>query len=128
MRLLLDTCTFLWVAAGSKELSVNARALFTDPGNEVFLSSASVWEIVVKHQLGMLPLPALPQDFVASNRQAHGIAPLAIDEESVFHLPRLPDFHRDPFDRMLVCQAIAHGLTVLTPDDWVRRYPIQTAW
>lgn len=128
MRLLLDTCTFLWVVAGSKELSTNARAVFSDPGNDVFLSSASVWEIVVKHQLGKLPLPGSPEAFVVGNRQAHGIAPLPIDEESVLHLARLPDFHRDPFDRMLVCQAIAHGLTVLTPDESVRRYPIRTAW
>jgi PIN domain nuclease of toxin-antitoxin system len=128
MRLLLDTCTFLWIAAGSKELSTQARTLFADPGNEVFLSSASVWEIVVKNRLGKLPLPDSAEKFIAGNRQAHAVAPLPIDEESVLHLSRLPDFHRDPFDRMLVCQAIAHALTVLTPDELVRRYPIRTMW
>ncbi len=128
MRLLLDTCAFLWVAAGSKDLSANARALFADPAHEVFLSSASVWEIVVKNRLGKLPLPDSAEKFVTTNRQAHGIASLPIDEESVFQLSRLPDFHRDPFDRILVGQAVAHGLAVLTPDDAIRQYPVRTHW
>lgn len=128
MRLLLDTCTFLWVVSGSKELSHTARAAFVDPANEVFLSSASAWEIVIKHRLGKLPLPAAPDDFVRANREAHAIAALAIDEESVFQLSRLPDLHRDPFDRMIVCQAIAHGLAVLTPDDAIRGYPVRSIW
>jgi PIN domain nuclease of toxin-antitoxin system len=64
MRLLLDTCTFLWITADASELSQNARKLFSDSSNEVYLSAASVWEIVVKHSLGKLPLPASPEEFI----------------------------------------------------------------
>ncbi|HZR02363.1 MAG TPA: type II toxin-antitoxin system VapC family toxin [Burkholderiales bacterium] len=128
MRLLLDTCTFLWLVAGSKELSSDAKALFSDPANEVLLSSASVWEIVVKNRLGKLPLPDTAERFIIGNRKAHGIDPLPIDEESALQLSKLPDFHSDPFDRMLVCQAVVHALTILTPDEMVRRYPIRTMW
>lgn len=116
MRLLLDTCTFLWIAAGAPELSARARELFTDPDNEVYLSSVSAWEIALKHSLGRLPLPGPPERFVPSERTRHGIEPLALDEESALHLARLPRLHRDPFDRMLVCQALVNGLVVLGPD------------
>lgn len=128
MRLLLDTCTFLWVLAGSDRLSPAARAAFTDPTNEVYLSAASVWEIVVKHRLGRLPLPAPPDRFVPAQRVAHGIEPLAIQEEAALHIARLPDLHRDPFDRMLVAQALVGGLTVVTPDETIRQYAVHTLW
>lgn len=128
MRLLLDTCTFLWIITGSPDLSRAARELFSDQGNEAFLSVASTWEIVVKHRLGRLSLPEQPGLFLPRQRRQHGIQPLPIEEDAVLQLARLPDYHRDPFDRILICQAIAHGLTLLTPDPAVTQYPVQTAW
>lgn len=128
MRLLLDTVAFLWIAGDAPELPESARARFTDPGNEVFLSAVSAWEIAVKHALGKLPLPGPPGDVVPELRQAHGIEPLPLAEEAALHLDRLPPLHRDPFDRMLVCQAIVHGLAILTPDEAIRRYPVRTLW
>lgn len=128
MKLLLDTCTFLWVVAGSPELSYRARDLFSDPANEVFLSSVSSWEIVVKHAMGRLPLPAPPHIFLPEQRHRHRIAPLPLGEEAVLQLGKLPGHHQDPFDRMLICQAVAHGLTILTPDPAINRYPVLTAW
>ena len=80
MRLLLDTCTFLWIVGGAPELSARARQAFADPGNEVYLSAASAWEIAVKHRLGRLPLPETPDRFVPRARDAHGIDRLDIDE------------------------------------------------
>ena len=68
MNILLDTCSFLWLVSDSSELSLNARKLFVDPANDVYLSVASVWEIIVKHNLGKLPLPELPHDFIKNNR------------------------------------------------------------
>jgi PIN domain nuclease of toxin-antitoxin system len=128
VRVLLDTCTFLWIAAGAREMSGRARDFFSDPANEVYLSSVSAWEIVVKHSLGRLALPDPPHVFVPRQRESHEIAPLPLDEDAVLTLGRLPEYHKDPFDRMLVCQAIVHGLTILTPDKQISQYPVQTAW
>jgi PIN domain nuclease of toxin-antitoxin system len=128
MKLLLDTCTFLWIVADAPQLSRRARALFQAPENEVYLSAASAWEVAVKHALGRLPLPGDPSRFVPEMRERHGIEPLPIDEAAALHTLRLPPIHRDPFDRLLVSQAIVHGLTILTPDPLVTQYPALSAW
>ena len=128
MKLLLDTCAFLWVIVDSPRLSKRARDLFRAPDNEVYLSAASAWEIAVKHALGRLPLPGAPERVVREAREAHGIASLPVDEESALHVSRLPALHRDPFDRMLASQAIVHGLAILTPDPLVTQYPARTIW
>lgn len=128
MKLLVDTCTFLWIVGDDAALSARARTLFAAADNAVFLSAASAWEIAVKHSLGRLQLPAPPERFVADMRERHGIAPLPIDEESALHVSRLPALHRDPFDRILVSQAIVHGLVILSPDPLITAYPARTAW
>lgn len=128
MKLLLDTCTFLWLITDAAELSAAARQRFAEPANEVFLSAASAWEIGVKWRRGRLPLPQPPPSFVAEQREAHAITALPIDEESALHVTRLPELHRDPFDRMLVSQAIVHGLVLLTPDPLITQYPARTLW
>ena len=128
MRLLLDTCTFLWIVTGSSQLSKQAAQWFSDPSNEVFLSVVSAWEIAVKYSLGTLRLPAPPIDFIPSQREAHGITPLPLTEEEVLYLPKIPKLHRDPFDRMLICQALVNGFAVLTPDELVSQYPIRVLW
>jgi PIN domain nuclease of toxin-antitoxin system len=128
MRLLLDTCTFLWIVGDAAALSRRARALFQSPEHEVYLSAGSAWEIAIKHALGKLKLPDEPSRFVPEMREAHGIEALPIDEVSTLHIARLPALHRDPFDRLLVSQAIVHGLTILTPDPLVTQYPALTTW
>lgn len=128
MKLLLDTCTFLWIVADAPDLSPRVRLLFEWADNEVYLSSASAWEIAIKHALGRLPLPDRPERFIPEMREVHGIDRLPIDEESTLHVSRLPALHRDPFDRMLVSQAIVHGLSILTPDPLVTQYPARTIW
>lgn len=128
MRLLLDTCTFLWLVGGAAQLSPRAREAFADPANEVFLSAVSAWEIAVKYRLGRLPLPTAPDEFVPAQRTAHGVEALAVDEESALNVAKLPDLHRDPFDRMLVAQALVGGLVLLTPDRPIRQYPVRTLW
>jgi PIN domain nuclease of toxin-antitoxin system len=128
MRLLLDTCSFLWAIAGAPDLSARGRQLIEDPDNDVFLSAASGWEIAVKHALGRLPLPAPPAQFVPEQRERHAIEALPIDEEAALHVGRLPALHKDPFDRILVSQAIVHGLTILGPDPLIAQYPVRTVW
>jgi PIN domain nuclease of toxin-antitoxin system len=128
VRLLLDTATFLWVINDAPELSSQARQLFVDPENEAYLSAVSAWEIAIKYGLGRLPLPEPPDRFIPAQRKQHGIDSLQLDEEAALHLSRLPQLHKDPFDRMLVCQAIVHHLVILTSDDLVTQYPIRTMW
>jgi PIN domain nuclease of toxin-antitoxin system len=128
MRILLDTCTFLWIVSGASALSAESRKIFQDTGNEIFLSVVSAWEISVKHALGRLPTLGPPESFVPTQREHHDIDSLPLDEESVLHVARLPQLHKDPFDRMLVCQAIVHGLTIMTPDELILQYPIRCIW
>ncbi|MFH1992440.1 MAG: type II toxin-antitoxin system VapC family toxin [Pseudomonadota bacterium] len=128
MKLLLDTCTFLWIISGDKALSQTAADLYADPSNSVFLSSVSSWEISVKYALGRLVLPRSPAQYIPAQREAHGIESLALAEDAVLHLPKLPDYHRDPFDRMLICQAQIHSMVILTPDDLISRYPVRCTW
>ncbi len=128
MRCLLDTCTFLWIIAGSRELSPTAAKMFADPAHEILLSVVSVWEISVKHSLGKLPMPASLDRFLLAQRELHGISILPLEERAVFHLHKLPALHRDPFDRMLVCQAIEHDCVLLTPDPLIAQYPVRTQW
>jgi PIN domain nuclease of toxin-antitoxin system len=124
MRILLDTCEFLWLVAGDTKLSPLVATAVRDPQNTVFLSAVSFWEICVKHSLGKLPLPQPPAQFVPQQRDKHLIAPLVLDEAAVAQLSGLPGLHRDPFDRMLICQAMAHGLTLASSDSLVRQYPV----
>ena len=128
MRLLLDTCTFLWLISGSPKLSEPAEDTIRDPDNEVFLSVVSVWEIGVKNALGRLPLPAPPEQFVPEMRESHLLTSLPLDEESAVQLGRLPDLHKDPFDRMLVCQALQHNLVLATPDGLITQYSARCLW
>ena len=128
MKVLLDTCAFLWITTDDAQLSETARQIFKNPNNEIFLSSVSAWEIIVKNGIGKLPLPSLADEFIASQRIKHEIDSLPLTEKAVFHLNKLPNHHKDPFDRMLICQAIEHDLTILTSDSLIVQYPVNTAW
>jgi PIN domain nuclease of toxin-antitoxin system len=88
----------------------------------------TAWEITAKHHAGRLPLPEPAREFIANSRAATGTISLRLREEDVFHLANLPPMHKDPFDRMLICQAISRGLTILTPDSHIRQYPVATIW
>jgi PIN domain nuclease of toxin-antitoxin system len=127
VKLLLDTCTFLWLAGGGPLSDVSQREI-ASPGNEVYLSAASAWEIVTKYRLGRLPLPESPDRFIRTERTLRGLAPLPLDEESAFQGLRLPPLHRDPYDRMLIAQSIAHSLTIVTPDPLITQYPVRVIW
>jgi PIN domain nuclease of toxin-antitoxin system len=128
MKLLLDTCTFLWLIWSPGQLSADARDAIVDPANEAWLSAASGWEIVLKWGQRRLSLASPPWQFVPAQRRAHGIESLAIDEEAALRVARLPALHRDPFDRVLVSQAVVHGLTLVTPDPLIEQYAVRTLW
>ncbi len=130
MKLLLDTCTFIWMASDPRRLPSAVRAVFADPANDAYLSAVSSWEIAIKHRAGKLRLPnnLSPIDYIREVRRRHRIETLALGEESSAILKKIPDIHHDPFDRMLICQAIAHQMTILTPDPLLMQYPVLTRW
>src|SRR5215467_415412 len=124
MRLLLDTHIFLWYISADPQLPAAFRDAIRDPANEVYLSVASVWEAVIKYALGKLPLPEAPAEYLPRQREAHRITSLPVEEAALAHLAGLPALHRDPFDRILVAQALQHGLTLATVDGAVRAYGV----
>lgn len=125
MRLLIDTHIFLWYITGDLKKR-EFRDAIGDPENETFLSVVSFWEATVKYKLGKLPLSQSPDVYIPEQRQLHGIESLPIDEESVARLIGLPAFHQDPFDRMLICQALANDLTIITADPQIQKYSVST--
>src|ERR1700739_2498706 len=105
MNLLLDTHVFLWFISGDKRLPDVIKESIRNTNNEVYLSVVSLWEAIIKHRLGRLPLPQPPESYLPLQRERHLISSLSLNEASVAQLAKLPPIHRDPFDRMLICQA-----------------------
>jgi len=124
MRLLLDTHIFLWYIVGDKRIGPFVRATIEN-ADSVYVSVASLWEATTKYRLGKLSLPEPPHPWLAMQREEHGFASLVIDEASVAHLSSLELHHRDPFDRILICQAIEHDLQVVTVDPIIGKYPVK---
>ena len=128
MKYLLDTCTFLWFISGDEKISRLAADLIKNPENEILLSVISNWECILKKKLGLSALPQPLAQSLQERRERHGIASLFLDETSLAHLSKLPWHHKDPFDRMLICQALEHGLSIVTPDILISQYPVKTVW
>lgn len=128
MTVLLDTCTFLWLMVEPHKVSDKAQQVFADSENDVFLSAISCWEVSTKYAMGRLPLPEPPPVLVQRFREKYGTATLPLDEESALYVGRLPRLHADPFDRLLICQSIVHGLAILTPDESITQYAVRTIW
>ncbi|MBD2184208.1 type II toxin-antitoxin system VapC family toxin [Planktothrix sp. FACHB-1375] len=122
--MLLDTHIFLWFISGDSRLSVSFRDAIRDPDNQIYLSVVSVWEAIIKYQLGKLPLPESPETYLPRQRANHLIYSLNVDEESVAQLAKLPLLHRDPFDRLLICQSLQHKLIIVTEDPAIIAYPM----
>lgn len=124
MKLLLDTHIFLWLINNDKRLSDRFRQEISNPNNERFLSVVSIWECIIKYQLGKLSFPSSPEIYLPSQRKKHLIKSLVIDENSLVQLINLPSLHRDPFDRLLISQALQYNLTIVTEDRAVLAYPL----
>ncbi len=128
MRLLLDTHAFLWWVTDDDQLSAGGRASIGASENEVFLSAVSAWEIITKVRIGRLPLAEPVDGFIARHLEENAFQPLSITMRHTFELEAMPDLHRDPFDRMLVAQAIAEDMSLVTGDQAIRAYPVSTIW
>ena len=124
MKLLLDTHAVLWFLRGDERLSESARRHLADEANRVLLSAAVAWEISIKRSLGKL---VAPPDYVSALLDA-GVQPLAISVEHARAVERLPAHHRDPFDRMLVAQAIVEGAALVSRDEALRPYDVTLIW
>lgn len=116
MNLLLDTNALLWCLGGQSRLGAEARRRITDPGNDVWVSAASAWEIAIKAALGRLDLDGRPRDILPREIDRAGFAPLPITIDHALAVGGLPRHHSDPFDRVLIAQAIVEGLTIVTSD------------
>jgi PIN domain nuclease of toxin-antitoxin system len=125
VNILLDTHCWLWLCASPERFSESTLARLADPSSKRWLSSASVWEIVIKHRLGKLPLPVHPRDFVPSRLATTQTDVLEISAAHALRLADLPDHHRDPFDRMIVAQALIEGAHLLTADRALDRYEFE---
>ena len=128
MRLLLDTHAFLWWLSANRRLAGAARRAIEDDGNHVMVSAASAWEIATKHRLGKLPGSEVLARDVAGAIASQGFEELAITVHEAERAGRLTGPHRDPFDRMLVAQALAHGLTIVSIDTVFDRYGVERLW
>jgi len=128
LKLLLDTCAFLWFQADSPHLSQAARAHILDPSNEVYLSAVSVWEIARKYARGGISLPSHPSILIPAVRKESGIESISLTETDALAAEKLQLFHRDPFDRMLIAQALMGGLAIITPDRAFEPYPVRVIW
>jgi PIN domain nuclease of toxin-antitoxin system len=128
MRALLDTHAFLWWVLDDAHLSDAGRDIIGDGSNEVIVSAATAHEIGIKAASGRLALPEPPEIYVPSRIRSEGFAALAIDVAHALRAARLPMFHRDPWDRLLIAQAQVEGLPIITPDPVISRYDVETIW
>ena len=124
MNALLDTHIFLWAITADDRLSETHRKLFQDGSTKLWLSVASIWEILIKVGLGKLPLPIPASAYVFKQLEKNRIRLLPIRAAHLTELERLLPFHRDPFDRMLVAQARAEAMTILSRDGAIRAYGV----
>jgi PIN domain nuclease of toxin-antitoxin system len=124
MRLLLDTHVLLWWRDDSPRLSPRAKAEIADTANEILVSTATLWEIVIKRALGKLIFPEDLEDIM--HEEAFGLMPISF--QHLRRLELLPELHRDPFDRMLIAQALTEGAPLVTNDTAVSAYSVPTLW
>ncbi len=125
MRVLLDTQAWLWMQAAPERFNAGARDLVEDAATTLFLSAASSWEIAIKYGLGKLELPDPPEVYVPVRMRSGGVAPLPIEHSHALRVAALDLHHRDPFDRLLVAQALVERLPVLSADRVFERYGVE---
>ena len=128
MRLLLDTHAFLWWYAGNRRMSMPARQAVDDESNEVLISAASAWEITTKHRLGKLPEADPIASDIPGAIAAQGFQELPVFVADAARAGALPGPHRDPFDRMLIAQALSRDLVLISNDAAFDRYPVRRLW
>ena len=127
MKLLLDSHTFLWWNNEPDKLSSRVLEMCKDSENALFVSVASIWELQIKFQLGKLRLYK-PLAEIIRQEQENGIEILSVEAAHIFALDSLPNHHKDPFDRLLVAQALVEGAVLVSADPLVKQYPVKVEW
>lgn len=127
MKALLDTHTFLWAIAEERKLSRRAQQVFTGP-NDLWISVASFWEILIKVQIGKLPLPKPTGPYVVRKLAENRVDVLPLNLGHALRIESLPLHHRDPFDRILVAQCLEENLALVTADPVFENYPVKLIW
>ena len=128
MRLLLDTHAFLWWSAGSRRMSDSARRAIADEDNDILISAVSAWEITTKHRLGKLPEASEIAVDVGAEIAHQGFEELPITVEEAARAGSLPGPHRDPFDRLLIAQALSRNLVLVSNEPLFDRYGVRRLW
>ena len=128
MKALLDPHVFLWWVMDDERLTPYIRDLIADEGHDLFLSSASCWEIAIKTKMGRLKLPENPEKFIPDQMIANNISGLPIQVVHALHVYNLPYHPRDPFDRMLVAQASIEKIPIITNDRLITDYDVKILW
>jgi len=128
VRILLDSHTLVWDVIGDERLPEGVRELVDDPRTRIVLSVATIWELTLKALGGRLRLPEPPAAFFEALVGDVRFEVLPIEQRHVRALAELPDIHDDPFDRMLVAQALLEDLDLVTGDERIRSYPVRTIW
>jgi PIN domain nuclease of toxin-antitoxin system len=126
MKVLIDTHVLLWGIQDEARVSSRVHALL--PAADVWISVASLWEIITKVQIGKLVLPAPVGDYLAQKLKMNGISVLALNFDHVRRLEEIALHHRDPFDRILIAQSLEEKLPLVTADPHFKKYPIQLIW
>jgi len=128
MRILLDTCALIWLVNGGSELSLTAKATIQQ-AETVWVSAVSAWEMGIKHARGKLVLDGGLESWIERALRQHHLREMPLDIRSALRASRLPAIHADSADRLLIASALEHGLTLLTPDPAISRYPgISLLW
>ena len=128
MKVLLDTCAFLWLVTDDPQSSELAKEIFLNEDNELFLSAVTGFEIAVKYSLGKLRLAEPPKEFIANRIKANALIELPLSMIHALALQNMPLHHKDPFDRLLVAQAMVNQIPLLSADQQLSAYEIKRLW
>jgi PIN domain nuclease of toxin-antitoxin system len=128
MRVLLDTNSFLWFISGSNRLSIDAQRFIADLDNQLVLSLASLWEIAIKISIGKLELLQPFDQLIPQQLKENDIHVMPIELSHLTKILGLPFHHRDPFDRLIIAQALTEGLSVISPDIVFSKYSVKLIW
>ena len=128
MKYLLDTHAFLWFVTDDNRLSSKAKSIIQDSNNEIYLSAASAWEISIKTKLGRLKLGKNLELFIVEQLTENSFGPLAITVSHSLYTEKLPQIHKDPFDRIMISQTKVENMVLITRDKEIREYKVSTVW